>query len=77
MGAVVTHDRWEIIGAVASTVSAIASIVAISFIAIQLRSSNRIAKAQLINELERDISLFADIYNLPVPLESNLCNISN
>jgi hypothetical protein len=58
----VTIDRWEILGAVASTVNAIASLVAISFVAIQLKSSNQIAQAQLINELERDISLDTNIY---------------
>ncbi len=55
-------DKWEIVGSIASTVSAIASLVAIPFVAIQLKSSNQIAKAQLMNELERDISLHADTY---------------
>jgi hypothetical protein len=55
-------DKWEVVGAISSTVSAIASLVAIPFVAIQLKSSNQIAKAQLMNELERDISLHADTY---------------
>jgi hypothetical protein len=55
--AVITVDKWEVVGAIASTVNAIASLVAISFVAIQLKSSNRIAQAQLINELERDIEV--------------------
>ncbi len=55
-------DKWEVVGAIASTVNAVASLAAISFVAIQLKSSNRIAQAQLINELERDISLDTDIY---------------
>jgi hypothetical protein len=38
------------------------SLVAISFVAIQLKSSNRIAQAQLINELERDIAIYTDVY---------------
>jgi hypothetical protein len=58
----VTTDRWEVISAIASTVNAITSLVAISFVAIQLKSSNRIAQAQLINELERDIALYTDVY---------------
>jgi hypothetical protein len=56
--------RWEIIGAIASSVSALTSLIAITFVTIQLRSSNRIAKAQLINELERDIALHAETYTL-------------
>jgi hypothetical protein len=60
--ATVTTDRWEIVGSIASTVNAITSLVAISFVAIQLKSSNRIAQAQLINELERDIALYTDVY---------------
>jgi hypothetical protein len=60
--ATVTTDRWEIVGSIASTVNAITSLVAISFVAIQLKSSNRIAQAQLINELERDLALYTDIY---------------
>jgi hypothetical protein len=55
-------DKWEVVGSIASTVSAIASLIAIPFVAIQLRSSNQIAKAQLMNELERDISLHADTF---------------
>lgn len=55
-------DKWEVVGAIASTVNAVASIAAISFVVIQLKSSNRIAQAQLINELERDISLDTDVY---------------
>jgi hypothetical protein len=60
--AVVAIDRWEVVGAIASAINALASLAAISFVAIQLKSSNRIAQAQLINELERDISLDTDIY---------------
>jgi hypothetical protein len=58
----VSIDRWEVVGAIASAVNALASLAAISFVAIQLKSSNRIAQAQLINELERDISLDTDVY---------------
>ncbi len=68
--AVVTIDKWEVVGAIASTVNAIASLVAISFVAIQLKSSNRIAQAQLINELERDIAADTYVY---VALESKEC----
>jgi hypothetical protein len=68
--AVVTIDKWEVVGAIASTVNAIASLIAISFVAIQLKSSNRIAQAQLINELERDIATDTDVY---VALESKEC----
>jgi hypothetical protein len=68
--AVVTIDKWEVLGAIASTVNAIASLVAISFVAIQLKSSNRIAQAQLINELERDIAADTYVY---VALESKEC----
>jgi hypothetical protein len=50
-------DRWEIIGSIASSVSAVGSLIAIPFVVMQLRSNNQIAKAQLINELERDISI--------------------
>jgi hypothetical protein len=60
--ATIAIDRWEVVGAIASTVNAITSLVAISFVAIQLKSSNRIAQAQLINELERDIALYTDVY---------------
>ena len=59
-----TIDRWEIISAIASGVSAISSLIAILFVVKQLDSSNQIAKAQLINELERDISLHAPTYTL-------------
>jgi hypothetical protein len=58
----VSIDKWEVVGAIASAVNALASLAAISFVAIQLKSSNRIAQAQLINELERDISLDTDVY---------------
>ncbi len=68
--AVITIDKWEVVGAIASTVSAIASLVAISFVAIQLKSSNQIAQAQLINELERDIAADTYVY---VALESQEC----
>jgi hypothetical protein len=68
--AVVTIDKWEVVGAIASTVNAIASLVAISFVAIQLKSSNLIAQAQLINELERDIAADTYVY---VALESKEC----
>jgi hypothetical protein len=57
-------SQWEIVGAISSSVSALTSLVAITFVTIQLRSSNRIAKAQLINELERDIALHAATYTL-------------
>jgi hypothetical protein len=63
MESIVTIDRWEIISAIASSISAVTSIVAIPFIAIQLRNNNRLAKAQLINELERDISLHAQVFD--------------
>jgi hypothetical protein len=66
----VSIDRWEVLGAIASTVNAIASLVAISFVAIQLKSSNQIAQAQLINELERDIAADTYVY---VALESQEC----
>ncbi len=59
---IVTTDRWEVVSSIASTVNAITSLVAISFVAIQLKSSNRIAQAQLINELERDLALYTDVY---------------
>jgi hypothetical protein len=72
--AVVTIDKWEVVGAIASTVNAIASLVAISFVAVQLKSSNRIAQAQLINELERDIAADTYIY---VALESKECKEFN
>jgi hypothetical protein len=72
--AVVTIDKWEVVGAIASTVNAIASLVAISFVAIQLKSSNRIAQAQLINELERDIAADTYVY---VALESKQCKELN
>jgi hypothetical protein len=52
-----TIDRWEVVNTIASSISAIASLVAIPFVIMQLRSNNQIAKAQLINELERDISI--------------------
>jgi hypothetical protein len=54
--------QWEVISAVAASISAIVSVVGLPFLAIQIRSSNQIAKAQLINELERDISLHAGLY---------------
>jgi hypothetical protein len=53
--------EWEEVSAIASTISAITSVVVIPFVAIQLRSNNQIAKAQLINELERDLSLHAEV----------------
>jgi hypothetical protein len=59
--AVFTID-WQIVGAISSSVSALTSLLAITFVTIQLRSSNRIAKAQLINELERDIAHHAETY---------------
>jgi hypothetical protein len=65
--AITVTDGWEVVGAIASTVNALASLVAISFVAIQLKSSNRIAQAQLINELERDIAADTYVY---VALES-------
>jgi hypothetical protein len=68
--AVTVTDGWEVVGAIASAVNAIASLVAISFVAIQLKSSNRIAQAQLINELERDIATDTYVY---VALESKEC----
>ena len=55
--ATVTTDRWEVVGSIASTVNAITSLVAISFMAIQLKSSNQIVQTQLINEIARDITL--------------------
>ncbi len=61
--AVTVTDGWEVVGAIASTVNAIASLVAISFVAIQLKSSDRIAQAQLINKLERDIATDTYVYN--------------
>jgi hypothetical protein len=64
---VVTEDRWEILGAISSVTSAFTSLVAIPFVAVQLRSSNRIAKAQLINELERDIALHSATYTMLTP----------
>jgi hypothetical protein len=72
--AIITTDRWEVVGAIASTVNAIASLVAISFVAIQLKSSNSIAQAQLINELERDIAADTYVY---VALESKQCKELN
>jgi hypothetical protein len=72
--AITVTDGWEVVGAIASTVNAIASLVAISFVAIQLKSSNRIAQAQLINELERDIAANTYIY---VALESKECKELN
>ena len=51
-----TIEQW---GVVASIVSAITSLIGILFVVVQLRLNNRIAKAQLINELERDISVHA------------------
>jgi hypothetical protein len=66
----VVIDKWEVVGAIASAVNALASLVAISFVAIQLKSSNQIAQAQLINELERDIAADTYVY---VALESPEC----
>jgi hypothetical protein len=54
--------QWEVISAVAASISAIVSVVGLPFLVIQIRSSNQIAKAQFINELERDISLHAGLY---------------
>jgi hypothetical protein len=54
--------QWEIISAIAASISAIVSVVGLPFVIIQIRSSNQIAKAQFINELERDISLHAGLY---------------
>jgi hypothetical protein len=54
--------QWEVISAVAASISAIVSVVGLPFLAIQISSSNQIAKAQFINELERDISLHAGLY---------------
>ena len=54
--------QWEIISAIAASISAVIAVVGLPFVIIQIRSSNQIAKAQLINELERDISLHAGLY---------------
>jgi hypothetical protein len=55
-------EQWEVISAIAASTSAIVSVIGLPFVAIQIRSSNQIAKAQFINELERDISLHAGLY---------------
>jgi hypothetical protein len=55
-------DQWEMISAIAASISAIVSVIGLPFVIIQIRSSNQIAKAQFINELERDISLHAGLY---------------
>jgi hypothetical protein len=59
--------NWNIVGAIASVTSAFTSLIAIPFVVVQLRSSNRIAKAQLINELERDIALHSTTYTMLTP----------
>jgi hypothetical protein len=59
--------NWNIVGAIASSISAFTSLIAIPFVVVQLRASNRIAKAQLINELERDIALHSTAYALLTP----------
>ncbi len=57
-----SENFWTVVGAIASTISALSSLVAISFVAVQLRANNRIAQAQLLNELERDIARDTDTY---------------
>jgi hypothetical protein len=54
--------QWEVISAVAASISAVVSVVGLPFLAIQIRSSNQISKAQFINELERDSQLHAGLY---------------
>ena len=54
--------QWEVISTIAASISAIASIAGLIFLAVQVRLSNQIAKAQFINELEKDISLHTGLY---------------
>lgn len=51
---------WEAVNALAAVISGLAAAVGLLFIALQMRSAQKLAKAQFINELCRDIDSYAE-----------------
>jgi hypothetical protein len=46
---------WEAVNAIAALISGLAASLGLLFVGLQLRSTDRLAKAQFINELAKDI----------------------